>query len=228
MKHGITIAIDGLSSCGKSTFAKALAHELGYIYVDTGAMYRALTFAFLEAGIHNPDSLSTEELSKFLAEHKIDFLATNNESQVRCNGRLLGDAIRSTQVNALVSRVASLPAVRKALVEQQRHIGENGAIVMDGRDIGQTVFPHAELKIFMTARPEVRAQRRFDELTAKGIATTFDEVLANLQYRDHVDQTRSCDPMRKADDAIELDNSDMTPAQQMEWILPIVQAKMPK
>ena len=228
MKQGIIIAIDGLSSCGKSTFAKALAHELGYIYVGTGAMYRALTFAFLEAGIHNPDSLSTEELTKFLAEHKIDFLATNNESQVRCNGQLLGDTIRSAQVNALVSRVAALPAVRKALVEQQRHIGENGAIVMDGRDIGQTVFPHAELKIFMTARPEVRAQRRFDELTAKGIATTFDEVLANLQYRDHVDQTRSCDPMRKADDAIELDNSDMTPAQQMEWILPIVQAKMLK
>ena len=228
MKQGITIAIDGLSSCGKSTFAKALANELGYIYVDTGAMYRALTFAFLEAGIHDPDSLSTEELSKFLSEHKIDFLATNNESQVRCNEQLLGDAIRSAEVNALVSRVAALPAVRNALVEQQRHIGENGAIVMDGRDIGQTVFPHAELKIFMTARPEVRAQRRFDELTAKGIATTFDEVLANLQYRDHIDQTRSCDPMRKADDAIELDNSDMTPEQQMTWILPIVQAKMPK
>lgn len=227
MKRGITIAIDGLSSCGKSTFAKALAHELGYIYIDTGAMYRAVTLAFIRAKIDTPEALAEDAVETFLAGHTVSFtLNDKKEPVVTLDGELLGDEIRGTKVSSLVSQVASIPAVRRAMVAQQRLLGQEGAIVMDGRDIGQTVFPNAELKIFMVASDTVRAQRRFDELRAKGLPATCEEVLANLTQRDRIDQTRACDPMRKAPDAIELDNSAMTPAQQMEWVLPIVKERI--
>ena len=226
MKRGITIAIDGLSSCGKSTFAKALARELGYTYVDTGAMYRAVTLAFLRAAIADPEKLTPSEVQDFLAQHTIAFQRDGEEQVVTLDGELLGNAIRTAEVNALVSQVASIPMVRQALVRQQQALGGDGAIVMDGRDIGQTVFPHAELKIFMVATNEVRAQRRFDELKAKGMPANYEEVYNNLVQRDQIDQNRACDPMRKASDAIELDNSDMTPAQQMEWVLPLVQQRV--
>lgn len=227
MKRGLTIAIDGLSSCGKSTFAKALAQELGYIYVDTGAMYRAVTLAFLRAGIQTPEQLSETEIESFLSKHTVSFVCEEGKAPVvALDGEPLGDEIRGSAVSSLVSPVAALPAVRRAMVAQQRILGREGGVVMDGRDIGQTVFPNAELKIFMVASDTVRAQRRFDELKAKGIAATYEEVLGNLRQRDQIDQTRACDPMRKAPDAIELDNSEMTPAQQMEWILPIVQERI--
>jgi len=227
MKRGITIAIDGLSSCGKSTFAKALAHELGYIYIDTGAMYRAVTLAFIRAKIDAPEALAEDAVETFLAGHTVSFtLNDKKEPVVTLDGELLGDEIRGNEVSSLVSQVASIPAVRRAMVAQQRLLGQERAIVMDGRDIGQTVFPNAELKIFMVASDTVRAQRRFDELRAKGLPATYEEVLANLTQRDRIDQTRACDPMRKAPDAIELDNSAMTPAQQMEWVLPIVQERI--
>ncbi len=226
MKRGITIAIDGLSSCGKSTFAKALAHELGYTYVDTGAMYRAVTLAFLQAGITHPETLSEPDVERFLTQHTVAFQTVDGEQRVALDGRPLDHEIRTAEVNAIVSNVASIPAVRRALVRQQQALGVDGAIVMDGRDIGQTVFPNAELKIFMVASNEVRAQRRFDELKAKGMPADYDEVYNNLVYRDHVDQNRACDPMRKANDAIELDNSHMTPAEQMTWILPIVHQRI--
>ena len=227
MKRGLTIAIDGLSSCGKSTFAKALAQELGYIYVDTGAMYRAVTLAFLRAGIQTPEQLSETEIESFLSKHTVSFVCEEGKAPVvTLDGEPLGDEIRGSAVSSLVSPVAALPAVRRAMVAQQRVLGCEGGVVMDGRDIGQTVFPNAELKIFMVASDTVRAQRRFDELKAKGIAATYEEVLDNLRQCDQIDQTRACDPMRKAPDAIELDNSEMTPAQQMEWILPIVQERL--
>ncbi len=227
MKRGLTIAIDGLSSCGKSTFAKALAQELGYIYVDTGAMYRAVTLAFLRAGIQTPEQLSETEIESFLSKHTVSFVCEEGKAPVvTLDGEPLGDEIRGSAVSSLVSPVAALPAVRRAMVAQQRVLGCEGGVVMDGRDIGQTVFPNAELKIFMVASDTVRAQRRFDELKAKGIAATYEEVLGNLRQRDQIDQTRACDPMRKAPDAIELDNSEMTPAQQMEWILPIIQERL--
>ena len=227
MKRRLTIAIDGLSSCGKSTFAKALAQELGYIYVDTGAMYRAVTLAFLRAGIQTPEQLSETEIESFLSKHTVSFVCEEGKAPVvTLDGEPLGDEIRGSAVSSLVSPVAALPAVRRAMVAQQRVLGCEGGVVMDGRDIGQTVFPNAELKIFMVASDTVRAQRRFDELKAKGIAATYEEVLGNLRQRDQIDQTRACDPMRKAPDAIELDNSEMTPAQQMEWILPIVQERL--
>ncbi len=227
MKRRLTIAIDGLSSCGKSTFAKALAQELGYIYVDTGAMYRAVTLAFLRAGIQTPEQLSETEIESFLSKHTVSFVCEEGKAPVvTLDGEPLGDEIRGNAVSSLVSPVAALPAVRRAMVAQQRVLGREGGVVMDGRDIGQTVFPNAELKIFMVASDTVRAQRRFDELKAKGIAATYEEVLGNLRQRDQIDQTRACDPMRKAPDAIELDNSEMTPAQQMEWILPIIQERL--
>lgn len=226
MRRGITIAIDGLSSCGKSTFAKALARELGYIYIDTGAMYRAVTLAFLRAGIDAPEQQSEEAVEALLAKHTVSFtLDEKKEPVVTLDGVPLGDEIRGSAVSSQVSQVASIPAVRCAMVAQQRQLGIEGGIVMDGRDIGQTVFPNAELKIFMVASDTVRAQRRFDELQSKGIEATYEEVLANLRQRDQIDQTRACDPMRKAPDALELDNSAMTPEQQMEWILPIVKER---
>src|SRR3712207_3145604 len=217
----ITIAIDGFSSCGKSTMAKDLAREVGYIYVDTGAMYRSVTLYALRNGLFNADgSIDEAELQQRMADIHISF--ERNEATGRpdtyLNGELVEQEIRSLEVSNHVSPIATLAFVRKALVEQQQRMGLEKGIVMDGRDIGTVVFPHAELKIFVTASAEVRAQRRYDELQAKGMPADYADILKNVQERDYIDSHREVSPLRKADDAIELDNSHMTIAEQQQWL----------
>ncbi len=218
----ITIAIDGFSSCGKSTMAKDLAREVGYIYVDTGAMYRSVTLYALQNGMFDADNnIKTEALKKAMAEINISF-QFNPETQkpdTYLNGQLVEKEIRTMEVSTRVSPIAALGFVREALVEQQQRMGKEKGIVMDGRDIGTVVFPDAELKIFVTASAEVRAQRRFDELKAKGMEADYNEILKNVQERDYIDTHRDVSPLRKADDAIELDNSNMTIAEQKAWLM---------
>lgn len=225
MKRAIRIAIDGHSSCGKSTFARAIADRLGYTYIDTGAMYRTVTLAMLREEIVNPEALSPEAQEAFMLRHRIHFLPTSESGapEIALDGQPVGLEIRKPDVAALVSRVAALPVIRRQMVHQQQILGRDGGVVMDGRDIGTVVFPDAELKIFMTATPEIRAQRRYAELQTKGIESSYEEVLQNIEERDHIDQTRACNPMRPAEDALMLDNSEMTPEQQMEWVMPIIQ-----
>lgn len=218
----ITIAIDGFSSCGKSTMAKDLAREIGYIYVDTGAMYRAVTLFAMRGGMFGADgSIDTAALEAALGGILISFRL--NEATGRpdtyLNGELVEKDIRSLEVSSHVSPVAALPFVRKALVAQQRKMGEEKGIVMDGRDIGTDVFPDAELKVFVTASARVRAQRRFDELQAKGMPADFDDILKNVEQRDYIDSHREVSPLRKAEDAVELDNSNMTIAEQKAWLM---------
>ncbi len=218
----ITIAIDGYSSCGKSTMAKDLAKEVGYIYVDTGAMYRSVTLYALRHHLFNEDgSVKTEELEKEMGKIQISFKLNPATGCPDCylNGELVEKEIRGLEVSNHVSPVAAVPFVRKALVEQQQKMGEAKGIVMDGRDIGTTVFPHAELKIFVTASSQVRAQRRFDELNAKGMPADFDAILKNVEERDYIDTHREVSPLKQAEDAILLDNSEMTIAQQKEWLM---------
>lgn len=218
----ITIAIDGLSSCGKSTMAKDLAKEIGYVYVDTGAMYRAVTLYALRKGLFNADgTIRTAELEAEMPAISISFKFNSQTGRpdTYLNGELVEQEIRSLEVSSRVSPIAALPFVRKALVAQQQKMGEDKGIVMDGRDIGTVVFPHAELKVFVTASAEVRAQRRFDELKAKGMEADFDDILKNVQERDYIDSHRETSPLRKADDAIELDNSHLTIEQQNQWLL---------
>ena len=217
----IVIAIDGFSSCGKSTMAKDLAKEIGYIYVDTGAMYRSVTLYALRHGMFRPDnSIDTEALEKAMPEIHISFKlnAETGRPDTYLNGTPVEKEIRSMEVSSRVSPIATLAFVRKALVEQQQMMGKEKGIVMDGRDIGTAVFPNAELKIFVTASPEVRAQRRYDELKAKGMPADFDDILKNVKERDYIDSHREVSPLRKADDAIELDNSHMTIPEQKEWL----------
>lgn len=218
----ITIAIDGFSSCGKSTMAKDLAREIGYIYVDTGAMYRAVTLFAMRGGMFGADgSIDTAALEAAMGGILISFRL--NEATGRpdtyLNGELVEKDIRSLEVSSHVSPVAALPFVRKALVAQQRKMGEEKGIVMDGRDIGTDVFPDAELKVFVTASARVRAQRRFDELQSKGMPADFDDILKNVEQRDYIDSHREVSPLRKADDAVELDNSNMTIAEQKAWLM---------
>lgn len=218
----ITIAIDGYSSCGKSTMAKDLAKEVGYIYVDTGAMYRSVTLYALRHHLFNEDgSVKTEELEKEMGKIQISFKLNPATGCPDCylNDELVEKEIRGLEVSNHVSPVAAVPFVRKALVEQQQKMGEAKGIVMDGRDIGTTVFPHAELKIFVTASSQVRAQRRFDELNAKGMPADFDAILKNVEERDYIDTHREVSPLKQAKDAILLDNSEMTIAQQKEWLM---------
>lgn len=218
----ITIAIDGYSSCGKSTMAKDLAKEVGYIYVDTGAMYRSVTLYALRHHLFNEDgSVKTEELEKEMGKIQISFKLNPATGCPDCylNDELVEKEIRGLEVSNHVSPVAAVPFVRKALVEQQQKMGEAKGIVMDGRDIGTTVFPHAELKIFVTASSQVRAQRRFDELNAKGMPADFDAILKNVEERDYIDTHREVSPLKQAEDAILLDNSEMTIAQQKEWLM---------
>ena len=218
----ITIAIDGYSSCGKSTMAKDLAKEIGYVYVDTGAMYRSVTLYALRHQLFEADgAVKTEELQKEMKNISISFKfnATTGRPDCYLNGELVEKEIRSLEVSNHVSPIAAVPFVREALVEQQQKMGEDKGIVMDGRDIGTVVFPDAELKIYVTASPEVRAQRRLDELKAKGEVASFEEVLENVKTRDHIDMTRVESPLRKADDALELDNSHLTIAEQKAWLL---------
>lgn len=218
----ITIAIDGYSSCGKSTMAKALARKIGYIYVDTGAMYRAVTLFALRHGLFNEDgSVKTAELQALMPQVKIRFVLNKATGlpETYLNGELVEKEIRGMEVSGHVSAIAAIPFVRTAMVAQQQAMGHDKGVVMDGRDIGTTVFPDAELKIFVTADPEVRAQRRYDELSAKGMAADYDAILKNVQERDYIDTHREVSPLRKADDAIELDNSHLTIAQQDEWLM---------
>lgn len=218
----ITIAIDGFSSCGKSTMAKDLAREIGYIYVDTGAMYRSVTLFAMRNGIFNADgSIKTEELEQRMGEINISFRLNSETGRpdTYLNGELVEKEIRTMEVSSHVSPIAALPFVREALVAQQQAMGKEKGIIMDGRDIGTVVFPDAELKIFVTASAEVRAQRRYDELKAKGMPADFDDILKNVKERDYIDSHREVSPLRKADDAIELDNSNMTIAEQKAWLM---------
>ena len=217
----ITIAIDGFSSCGKSTMAKDLAREIGYIYIDSGAMYRAVTLYCLDNGLFRADGqIDADRLEREMDRIRISFRLnpTTGRPDTCLNGTDVEERIRTMEVSAHVSPVAALPFVRQALVAQQQEMGQAKGIVMDGRDIGTTVFPHAELKIFVTASPEIRAQRRYDELKAKGQAVDFDEILANVKQRDYIDQHRDVSPLRKADDALLLDNSHLTIEQQKAWL----------
>jgi cytidylate kinase len=211
----ITIAIDGFSSCGKSTMAKDLAREVGYIYIDSGAMYRAVTLYSIENGIFNGDVIDTEKLKEAIRDIRITF---RPRPDTYLNGVNVENKIRTMGVSSKVSPISALDFVREAMVAQQQAMGKEKGIVMDGRDIGTTVFPDAELKIFVTATPEIRAQRRFDELKAKGQEGSFEEILENVKQRDYIDQHREVSPLRKADDALLLDNSNLSIEQQKEWL----------
>ena len=219
----ITIAIDGHSSCGKSTLAKALAKALNYIYVDSGAMYRAVTYYFLKNEV---DLKNDKAIAKALSEIEIHFDKDDRGIRTILNGIDVENEIREMQVSEMVSPVAAISAVRKELVNQQRQLGKDEGIVMDGRDIGTVVFKDAALKIFLTADPEIRVQRRYDELKAKGIEIDFETVKANLLERDHIDSTREDSPLRKAADAIVINNTLLTPQQQLEKALELVNKKI--
>ncbi len=216
----ITIAIDGFSSCGKSTMAKDLAREIGYIYIDSGAMYRAVTLYSMENGLLTGGHIDTEKLKSRMKDIHISFQLNPDTGRpdTYLNGVNVENKIRTMEVSSHVSPIAALDFVRTAMVARQQEMGKAKGIVMDGRDIGTTVFPDAELKIFVTASPEIRAQRRYDELKSKGQETGFDEILENVKQRDYIDQNREVSPLRKADDALLLDNSNMTISQQKEWL----------
>ncbi|MFI3288906.1 MAG: (d)CMP kinase [Rikenellaceae bacterium] len=211
---GLIIALDGYSSCGKSTFAKSIATHLGYIFIDTGAMYRAVTFAAIRAAATTQDSI-VELLPSLCISFR--FNEERGSSDLYLNGELVDNELRTMEVSGMVSSVAAIGAVREKLVALQQSMGREGGVVMDGRDIGTVVFPDADIKIFMTADPKVRAQRRFEELSQKGDEVSFDEILENVVSRDRDDETRAISPLRRADDAILLDNSAMSVEEQMEW-----------
>lgn len=218
----IVIAIDGFSSCGKSTMAKDLAREVGYIYVDTGAMYRAVTLFAMRNDVFDAEgNIDETRLKALLPDVKLTF-QLNNETklpEVCLNGENVERYIRTLEVSQHVSPIAALPFVREKLVEQQQAMGNEKGIVMDGRDIGTVVFPNAELKIFVTASAEIRAQRRFKELETKGMPANFDEILQNVEQRDYIDTHRETSPLRQADDALVLDNSHLTIAEQKAWLM---------
>lgn len=220
----IVIAIDGFSSCGKSTMAKDLAKTLGYVYVDTGAMYRSVTLYALENGLCGDGGISEDELARRIDEGKVKvsfILDKDTNRPLAClNGEVVEERIRGLEVSNHVSPIAALPFVRAALTRQQKEMGTQKGVIMDGRDIGTAVFPDAELKIFVTASPEVRARRRYDELVAKGDrSVSYEDVLRNVEERDRIDQTRAVSPLRKAEDAILLDNSNMTIPEQKAWLI---------
>ena len=217
----IIIALDGHSSCGKSTMAKALAKKIGYIYVDTGAMYRTVTLFALRNGVFNGTALDAARLEALLPQVNVSFvLDPETNLPLAClNGEIVEQEIRTMEVSSRVSPIAALPFVRTLLTKMQQQMGEAKGIVMDGRDIGTAVFPQAELKIFVTASAEVRAQRRYDELTAKGEQVTFEEILKNVQERDYIDSHREVAPLKQAEDALVLDNSNMTREEQNEWLM---------
>ena len=218
----IIIAIDGFSSCGKSTMAKDLAHELGYIYVDTGAMYRCVALYALQHKLFLKDGeINIPELEAAMPNINISFKLNKETGRpdTYLNNENVENKIRTMEVSSHVSSIAAIPFVREALVAQQQKIGKDKGIVMDGRDIGTVVFPNAELKIFVTASPEVRAQRRYDELMEKGMEADYNEILENVKRRDYIDSHRDVSPLRKADDAIELDNSNISIEEQKQWII---------
>lgn len=221
MKKKIIVAIDGHSSCGKSTMAKDLAREVGYIYVDTGAMYRTITLYALRHGMFQSDGTVNEEaLREAMPTVQVSFvLDPATQLPHAClNGEDVENDIRGMEVSSHVSPIAALPFVREAMTRQQQLMGQAKGIVMDGRDIGTVVFPQAELKVFVTASAEVRAQRRYDELTAKGKTVNYEEILQNVTERDYIDSHRSVAPLRQAPDALLLDNSHLTIAEQKAWL----------
>jgi cytidylate kinase len=217
----ITIAIDGHSSCGKSTMAKDLARTVGYVYVDTGAMYRCVTLYALRNGLFTADGIDEEALRQQMDNIRISFRLNSETGRpdTYLNGELVENDIRTMELSSHVSPIAALGFVREAMVAQQQQMGKDKGVVMDGRDIGTVVFPDAELKIFVTASAEVRAQRRYDELKGKGMEADYDDILKNVQERDYIDSHREVSPLRQADDAILLDNSHMTISEQKEWLL---------
>lgn len=217
----IVIAIDGYASCGKSTMAKELARKIGYIYIDSGAMYRAVALYCIEQGLFEGNRLDVEALQRRIDDIDITFVLNpeTGRPETFLNGRNVERDIRGMAVSDKVSYVAAVGFVRRKLVALQQAMGREKGIVMDGRDIGTVVFPDAELKIFLTASPEVRARRRVDELRAKGQEVSYDEVLHNVRERDRIDETREVDPLRKADDALLLDNSTLTLEQQDQWLM---------
>ena len=218
----IIIAIDGFSSCGKSTMAKDLAHELGYIYVDTGAMYRCVALYALQHKLFLKDGkINIPELEAAMPNINISFKLNKETGRpdTYLNNENVENKIRTMEVSSHVSSIAAIPFVREALVAQQQKMGKDKGIVMDGRDIGTVVFPNAELKIFVTASPEVRAQRRYDELKGKGMEAEFNDILGNVKQRDYIDSHRSVSPLRKAEDAIELDNSNISIEEQKQWLI---------
>jgi len=216
----IIIALDGHSSCGKSTYAKRIAGEVGYSYIDSGAMYRAVTLAAMEKGLFDktdapPVELVEELLDKL--ELNLKYNHSKKRTEIYLNEQMIEDRIRRMDVSGHVSYIAAISPVRRKMVDYQRKLGDGKGVVMDGRDIGTVVFPHAEMKIFLTAAPEVRAMRRYKELIEKGMPAELEEVLQNLTKRDHIDSNRADSPLKQADDAILLDNSEMTVDEQMEW-----------
>lgn len=216
----IIVAIDGHSSCGKSTLAKQLADHFGFLYVDTGAMYRCITLLIQENNIALAES---ESIDLLLRDNKIYFKKIANKQHTYINGRDVTEIIRSSKVSDWVSEVAAISAIRKKMVEQQRIYSLEDHIIMDGRDIGTVVFPEAGLKIFLTASPEIRAQRRFKEMQAKGMEATLEEIADNLTKRDHIDSTREDSPLKKAEDAIVVDNSELSLEQQFDLVKGLIQ-----
>lgn len=224
----IIIAVDGYSSTGKSTLAKNLANKIGYLYVDTGAMYRAVTYYAMNKGLIDTNHFDVKGLIAALDSIELTF-AYNPElgySEIMLNGENVESAIRSIEVSNLVSKVARIPEVRGKLVEQQQKLARDKGIVMDGRDIGTVVFPNAELKLFMTASPEKRAHRRFKEMTDNGVKIDYDSVLKNVNSRDHLDTTRADSPLKKAEDAIEIDNSEMNVEQTFSMAMKLVRERL--
>lgn len=224
----ITIAIDGFSSTGKSTIAKELARKLNYIYVDSGAMYRAVTLFAMQNNFISENYLHKEDLIQSLSKINLSFHfnKTLGFAEIYLNGKNVEGEIRNLEVSKFVSRISEVPEVRRKLVEQQQEMGKNTGVVMDGRDIGTVVFPNAELKLFMNASANIRAKRRFKELTKKGENVTFNEILENVQSRDYIDSTRADSPLVKANDAIEIDNSNLTQQEQFKIILKLVKVKL--
>ncbi|WP_430812332.1 MULTISPECIES: (d)CMP kinase [unclassified Carboxylicivirga] len=221
------IAIDGHSSCGKSTLAKDLAKALGYVYIDTGAMYRSVTLFAMREGLIADGKIDEEELKRRLNDVIITFeyCAQEKKNETFLNGESVEEEIRGLEVSNHVSAISAIGFVRRRLVELQQAMGQQGGIVMDGRDIGTVVFPAADLKLFMTASPEIRAQRRYDELTAKGEFVEFEAILDNVKKRDHLDSTRVESPLVKADDAVVLDNSHLNKEEQLRWIMDVMQQR---
>ncbi|WP_079645345.1 (d)CMP kinase [Sphingobacterium nematocida] len=215
-RKNFIIAIDGFSSCGKSTIAKALAKKLNFVFVDSGAMYRAVTLYFLR---HKIDYTDHDAVVSALEDIHIDFVPNTDQVQIFLNNEDVSEDIRKMEISDKVSEVSAIREVRQAMVAQQQKLGMKRNIVMDGRDIGTTVFPDADLKIFMTADPNVRAERRYAELTAKGEQVTMEEVKANLSHRDHIDSTRAESPLRQAKDAVILDNSELNQSEQLDFVV---------
>jgi CMP/dCMP kinase len=228
MDNKLIIAIDGYSSCGKSTFAKAIAGKLNYIYIDSGAMYRAVTLFCMRKGYTGRGELNMKSILAEIKDIHICFVYNSDilEYETFLNSENVEREIRGVEVSSYVSRISQIAEVRSHLVELQRQIGVFKGIVMDGRDIGTVVFPDADLKIFMTASIEIRSKRRFDELRSKGIEVEFEDIRRNIIARDIADENRDISPLRRAEDAILLDNSRMTVAQQMEWVMKIIRDKL--